>query len=56
VSDSDGNTTTEMLQHSMVEKLMAVIGAPDDEEVAGSADLVVQALDARLAEAPPTAT
>lgn len=55
MSDSDGNTTTETLQHSMVERLMAIIGAPDDEDVASSADLVVQALDARLAEAPRTA-
>ncbi|MFI8303001.1 hypothetical protein ACIF80_06040 [Streptomyces sp. NPDC085927] len=53
MSDSDGNTTTETLQHAMVEKLMAIIGAPDDEDVAKSADLVVQALDTRLSETLP---
>ncbi|MFF5569116.1 hypothetical protein ACFY7Z_30890 [Streptomyces sp. NPDC012623] len=53
MSDSDGNTTTETLQHAMLDKLMAIIGAPDDEDVARAADEVVRALDARLAEPRP---
>ncbi|WP_333778161.1 hypothetical protein [Streptomyces sp. IBSBF 3136] len=40
--------STEELQHAMVEQLMAVIGAPDDEVVAEAADSVVRALDERL--------
>ncbi|MDT0438276.1 MULTISPECIES: hypothetical protein [Streptomyces] len=48
MADDDGTITTESLQHSMVEKLMAIIGAPDDEDVARSAAEVVRALDARL--------
>ncbi|MFE9449686.1 hypothetical protein [Streptomyces sp. NPDC006739] len=45
---SDTSPTTEELQHGMVEQLMAVIGAPDDEDVARTADGVVRALDERL--------
>ncbi|MEU9670776.1 hypothetical protein AB0E25_35425 [Streptomyces bobili] len=44
--------STDELRHSMVEFLMAVIGAPDDEEIARDADEVVRLLDARLAEEP----
>lgn len=42
------STTTEHLQHTVVERLMAVIGAPDDEDVARDADVAVLALDERL--------
>ncbi|MHC5907930.1 hypothetical protein ACVNF4_29175 [Streptomyces sp. S6] len=42
--------STDELRHSMVEYLMAVIGAPDDEEIARNADQAVRLLDARLAE------
>ncbi|WP_158790998.1 hypothetical protein [Streptomyces sp. NRRL WC-3549] len=60
VSDSDettttGTNTTEDLQHAMVGQLMAIIGAPDDEDVARAADGIVQALDARLREAQTAA-
>jgi len=44
--------STDELRHSMVEFLMAVIGAPDDEEIARNADEAVRLLDARLAEEP----
>lgn len=40
--------STEELQHAMVEQLMAVIGAPDDQQVSDAADAVVRALDERL--------
>ncbi|MGW0207853.1 hypothetical protein ACWDZ8_19290 [Streptomyces sp. NPDC003233] len=40
--------STEELQHAMVEQLMAVIGAPDDEQVAEAADAAVRALDERM--------
>ncbi|MGY1502758.1 hypothetical protein ACW4TU_40310 [Streptomyces sp. QTS52] len=52
MSDSEETAT---LQHAMVEQLMAVIGAPDDEDVARAADDVVRALDVRLREAPAPA-
>lgn len=39
---------TSALQHAMVEQLMAVIGAPDDQDVARAADEVVRALDDRM--------
>jgi len=42
------------LQQSLVELLMAVIAAPDDEDVARRADEAVRELDARLAA--PAAT
>ena len=42
--------STETLQHAVVEQLMAVIGAPDDEDVARAADEAVRALDDRLSE------
>ncbi|NEB75764.1 hypothetical protein G3I40_11060 [Streptomyces sp. SID14478] len=38
----------EDLQHAVVEQLMAVIGAPDDQDVADAADGAVRALDERL--------
>jgi hypothetical protein len=44
------NESTDTLRHAMIEQLMAVIGAPDDETVARTADSVVRALDARLRE------
>ncbi|WP_199829490.1 hypothetical protein [Streptomyces sp. MMG1121] len=40
--------STEELQHAMVEQLMAVIGAPDDQQVAEAADAVVRTLDERM--------
>ncbi|ALO99017.1 MULTISPECIES: hypothetical protein [Streptomyces] len=43
-------TSTDALRTSVVEFLMAVIGAPDDEEIARNADEAVRLLDARLAE------
>ncbi|KOV78605.1 hypothetical protein ADL01_14855 [Streptomyces sp. NRRL WC-3618] len=42
--------STDELRHSVVEFLMAVIGAPDDEEIARTADDAVRVLDARLSE------
>ncbi|MGW7049938.1 hypothetical protein ACWGDT_46380 [Streptomyces avermitilis] len=48
-------TTTESLQHALVGQLMAIIGAPDDEDVARAADDIVQALDVRLREAQTAA-
>ncbi|WP_255953403.1 hypothetical protein [Streptomyces odontomachi] len=44
------NETTDGLKQAMVQNLMGVIGAPDDESVAAAADSVVLALDARLRE------
>jgi hypothetical protein len=49
VSDND---TTDRLKHAMVEQLMAIIGAPDDEDVAQTADGVVAELDALLRSEP----
>ncbi|CAK7280228.1 MULTISPECIES: hypothetical protein [Streptomyces] len=40
--------STEELSHAVVGQLMAVIGAPDDEQVAEAADASVRALDERL--------
>ncbi|MGW1139566.1 hypothetical protein [Streptomyces zhihengii] len=60
MSDSNGNTAAdtdttttdttavETLQQGLVGQLMAVIGAPDDKDVARAADDIVQQLDARL--------
>ncbi|MFC5170817.1 hypothetical protein [Streptomyces mutomycini] len=45
-----GATATEALQQAMVGQLMAIIGAPDDKDVARAADDIVQALDVRLRE------
>ncbi|KOG64529.1 hypothetical protein ADK76_08760 [Streptomyces griseoflavus] len=42
----------ESLQNSLVEFLMAIIGAPDDETLARDADAAVRALDARLQAGP----
>ncbi|MFE9775063.1 hypothetical protein ACFYOV_25995 [Streptomyces sp. NPDC005931] len=47
-SGAAGEPTTETLQHAVVEQLMAVIGAPDDQDVARTADEAVRALDERL--------
>lgn len=47
--------STDALRHAMVEQLMAIIGAPDDEEVARAAAGVVRDLDARLRETAPAA-
>ncbi|MGW2114346.1 hypothetical protein [Streptomyces zhihengii] len=41
-------TAVETLQQGLVGQLMAVIGAPDDKDVARAADDIVQQLDARL--------
>ncbi|MGW0538596.1 hypothetical protein [Streptomyces sp. NPDC003032] len=50
-----GNTkTTDALKHAMVEQLMGIIGAPDDEDIAHAADAVVQELDALLRAEPDT--
>lgn len=38
----------ETLQHALVDGLMAVIGAPDDPEVARAGDETVRRLDAAL--------
>lgn len=43
-----GVPALEDLRHAVVEQLTAVIGAPDDEEVARAADAAVRALDERL--------
>ncbi|EFE72575.1 MULTISPECIES: hypothetical protein [Streptomyces] len=43
------------LKQQLVESLMAVIGAPDDPDVARGADDVLRTLDARLAEEPSAA-
>ncbi|MEU5165379.1 hypothetical protein [Streptomyces mutomycini] len=48
--DATGATATEALQQAMVGQLMAIIGAPDDKDVARAADDIVQALDVRLRE------
>ncbi|MFJ9520386.1 hypothetical protein ACIRPK_19280 [Kitasatospora sp. NPDC101801] len=40
---------TDTLKQSLVEAFMAIIGAPDDLEVARAADRVVRTLDERLA-------
>ncbi|KPC78324.1 MULTISPECIES: hypothetical protein [unclassified Streptomyces] len=48
--DATGATETEALQQAMVGQLMAIIGAPDDKDVARAADDIVQALDVRLRE------
>ncbi len=42
-------TSTDELRQSMVEFLMAVIGSPDDEEIARTSDDLVRTLDSRLA-------
>ncbi|MEU5576887.1 MULTISPECIES: hypothetical protein [Streptomyces] len=48
-----GNAETiDTLKHAMVEQLMAVIAAPDDEDVARAADTVVHDLDALLRAEP----
>ncbi len=47
---------TSDLQQSMVELFMAVIAAPDDEEVARRANEAVRELDARLAAPSPSAS
>ncbi|MEU3355403.1 hypothetical protein [Streptomyces sp. NPDC037389] len=44
--------SVESLQNSLVEFLMAIIGAPDDETLARDADAAVRALDARLRTGP----
>ncbi|WP_447039678.1 hypothetical protein [Streptomyces sp. DSM 118878] len=44
------------LKHAMIEQLMGIIGAPDDQDVARAADAVVHELDALLrAESEPAA-
>ncbi|WP_219686529.1 hypothetical protein [Streptomyces anatolicus] len=53
---SGSTETTDALKHAMVEQLMGVIAAPDDEDVARAADAVVRELDALLrAEQDPAA-
>lgn len=49
-TDATDDTATEALQQAMVGQLMAIIGAPDDKDVARAADDIVQALDVRLRE------
>ena len=41
--------STDELKGALVESLMAVIGAPDDEEVGAGANNLIATLDARLA-------
>ncbi|MFB8246337.1 hypothetical protein ACFC5X_14975 [Streptomyces sp. NPDC055952] len=48
MSDHTSDTATDVLQHTVIERLMAVIGAPDDQDVARDADAAVRALDERL--------
>lgn len=48
MSDTDGTNTADDLKNAVIEQLMAVIGAPDDEDVARRADAAVRALDERL--------
>ncbi|WP_217208163.1 hypothetical protein [Streptomyces sp. AC550_RSS872] len=48
MSGNGPDTSTEGLKHTVVDRLMAVIGAPDDEDVARDADAAVLALDERL--------
>ncbi|MFP3991460.1 hypothetical protein U9R90_29130 [Streptomyces sp. E11-3] len=43
------------LGHAMVEQLMGIIGAPDDQDVARAADSVVRDLDALLRAQPDPA-
>ncbi|MER5556700.1 hypothetical protein ABT001_34475 [Streptomyces sp. NPDC002793] len=50
-TDATGATDTEALQQAMVGQLMAIIGAPDDKDVARAADDIVQELDVRLRQA-----
>jgi hypothetical protein len=45
---SDARSTDE-LKHALVESLMGVIGAPDDEGAASNAAALIATLDARLA-------
>ncbi|MEU1017329.1 hypothetical protein ABZ383_18570 [Streptomyces sp. NPDC005900] len=52
---SDNAQTVDALKHTMVEQLMGVIGAPDDEDVARAADAVVRDLDALLRAEPDPA-
>jgi hypothetical protein len=61
-TEATTGTTTETtdpadaLKHAMVEQLMGIIGAPDDQDVARAADAVVHELDALLrAESEPAA-
>ncbi|MFB6818836.1 hypothetical protein ACFCV8_30290 [Streptomyces sp. NPDC056347] len=42
-------TGTDALEQKLVESLMGVIGAPDDQDVARASDEVLRALDAELA-------
>ncbi|MEU1089951.1 hypothetical protein ACFYPN_07915 [Streptomyces sp. NPDC005576] len=52
---SDLYLNTDALRHSMVELLMGIIGSPDDEELARTADQAVRDLDRRLADESPAA-
>ncbi|QIB41706.1 hypothetical protein [Streptomyces aureoverticillatus] len=46
------DTATDALQQQLVESLMAVIGAPDDHDVARAADSVLHTLQTRLTPQP----
>ncbi|MFD5700370.1 hypothetical protein [Streptomyces lasiicapitis] len=46
------DTATDVLQQQLVESLMAVIGAPDDHDVARAADGVLHTLQTRLTPTP----
>ncbi|MFI6347325.1 hypothetical protein [Streptomyces sp. NPDC050560] len=48
------NRSTEELQHAMIEQLMAIIGAPDDPQVAEAADAAVHAVEERMREEAAT--
>ncbi|MFF0014497.1 hypothetical protein [Streptomyces sp. NPDC005374] len=45
---AQGARSTDELKQALVESLMAVIGAPDDEPTAESAAAIVRNLDERL--------
>lgn len=62
MTDSTGSTATDettdpadALKHAMIEQLMGIIGAPDDQGVADAADAVVRELDALLRAEPEPA-
>ncbi|MGV2918437.1 hypothetical protein [Streptomyces alfalfae] len=59
MTDSTENTATtdpaDALKHAMIEQLMGIIGAPDDQGVADAADAVVRELDALLRAEPEPA-
>ncbi|MEV0125326.1 hypothetical protein AB0I16_27940 [Streptomyces sp. NPDC050703] len=51
-AETTGTTPADALKHAMIEQLMGIIAAPDDEDVARAADAVVEELDALLRSEP----